>query len=208
MLDNYDINKDGLIFQKEKQKFIYNEDYIKERYDTYGNLNSYMSYLRYGNMVDHIDEKINKILDIGYGNGSFLKFCEKIIDECYGYDISGYPLPYNVKFCENWLVEYFDVVTLFDVIEHFEDPYILKNLNTKYIVISTPWCHNLSDEWFENWKHRRPNEHLWFFNDNNIENFAKSINCEIIHSSNIEDMIRNKINGLENILTVILKKNN
>jgi hypothetical protein len=72
--------------------------------------------------------------------------------------------------------------------------------------LSFPWCHYISDEWFENWKHRRPNEHLWFFNEKNIYNFAKSTGYEVINYSNVEDTIRGNNSNKENILTVCLKK--
>ena len=36
MLENYNINNDGLIYQVDKEDFIYDKTYVKERYDTYG----------------------------------------------------------------------------------------------------------------------------------------------------------------------------
>ena len=67
-----------------------------------------------------------------------------------------------------------------------------KTIKSKYIVVSLPWCHYFSDEWFENWKHRRPDEHLWFFDEKNIFNFAKSIGFKIINYCCVEDAIRGK----------------
>jgi hypothetical protein len=42
-----------------------------------------------------------------------------------------------------------------------EDIEFVKDLKCHYVCISLPWCHYFSDEWFETWKHRKPNEHLW-----------------------------------------------
>jgi hypothetical protein len=205
MLKNYSKNKDGLVYQITKNPIQYNQEYVEKRYDSYGELTNYMSHLRFGYLSGVIKEKINSILDVGYGNGSFLKVCKKTIPNCYGYDVTNYQLPDGVEFVDNWIESETDVTTFFDVIEHLEDPYIVKNLKTKYIIISVPWCHYDSDEWFENWKHRRPNEHLWHFNGNSMKNFADSIGFELIHHSNIEDNIRGSLNKKENILTVCLK---
>lgn len=205
MLDNYKVNEDGLIYQVEVITFTYDEQYVKQRYDTYGDLNTYMSYLRLGYIKSIIGE-VDSILDVGYGNGSFLKLCEGNIPIRYGYDVTGYPLPDGVVFAENWTKGYYDVVTFFDVLEHFKDPYIIKNVSCKYIVISVPWCHYFSDEWFDKWKHRRPNEHLWFFNGKNINKFAESCGFKVIHSCSFEDIIRKNIDqDAPNILTFCLK---
>ena len=41
----------------------------------------------------------------------------------------------------------------------------VKKLKCKYILISVPCCHYYSDDWFKNWKHRRPDEHIFHFNE-------------------------------------------
>jgi hypothetical protein len=206
MLDNYNINSDNLIYQVDKKPFTYDVQYVKERYDTYGELNNHISYLRLGYIIGSIKEPINSILDVGYGNGAFLKTCKKSIANCYGFDISNYNIPEGVVFTNDWLNQDVDVVTFFDVLEHFEDPYIIRNLKTKYITISVPWCHYESDEWFKQWKHRRPNEHLFFFNEKNIYNFANSTGYKVLNFINLEDTIRKSVDGLQNILTFTLQK--
>lgn len=205
MLNNYSKNEDGLIYQIIKNPIQYNQEYVEKRYDSYGELTNYMSHLRLGYVSGVVKEKINSILDVGYGNGSFLQVCKKTILNCYGHDVTNYKLPDGIEFVDNWIESETDVTTFFDVIEHLDDPYIVKNLKTKYIIISVPWCHYESDEWFENWKHRRPNEHLWHFDEKSMKNFANSIGFELIHSSNIEDNIRGPLNNKKNILTVCLK---
>lgn len=208
MLDNYAINSDGVVYQKNIMPFDYNENYSKERYDTYGVLNDYMSYLRLGYVQSWCNIRINSIIDVGYGNGAFLKVAKKYIPNCYGTDISGYPIPEGVTFVKDWANGSYDVITFFDVLEHIENPYFIEKLNTKFIVISLPWFHNHSDEWFMNWKHRREHEHLWFFNPKSVENFATTCGYTMLHYSNIEDVVRGRANnGDENILSAVLRKN-
>ena len=79
--DLYEINDDGVICQKDINKLrIYDVEYVKESYDKYGVINDEMSFLRVGFMYGVIKDEINKILDVGYGNGSFLKVCNLSID--------------------------------------------------------------------------------------------------------------------------------
>jgi len=206
--DLYKVNEDGVIHQKNiKELQKYDIQYIKERYDKYGVSNDEMSFLRVGFMYGVIGENINKILDVGYGNGSFLNVCNLSINECYGNDISGYPLPENVNFVYDITDDEYDVVCFFDVLEHFEDIEFVKNLKTKYIYLSVPWCHNFSEEWFMNWKHRRYDEHIWHFNSDSLDKFMYRIGYELVSEhSNIEDVLRTPEYDYENILSCIYKK--
>lgn len=126
---------------------------------------------------------------------------------CYGHDISEYPIPEGVSFVNNILENYYEVISFFDVIEHFSNPYFLKDLNCKYIVCSLPHCHYFSDEWFENWKHRKPNEHLWHFNEESLVKFFDVQGYSKINTSNFEDVVRKSKEEYSNILSgVFLKK--
>lgn len=206
MLENYEILPNGVIKQIKVDKIEYDSNYIDVSYNTYGNLVDNMSNLRLGYLLGAIQYTPNSILDVGYGNGSFLKTCTSIIPNCYGNDISGYSLPDKCTFIDDIYQHEFDVVCFFDVLEHFDDIYDIKNLKTKYIFISVPQYHDISDEWFENWKHRRPNEHLYHFNLESLTNFMNELNYKLIASSNIEDIIRTPVDEKTNILTCIYEK--
>lgn len=207
MLDNYAQNDDGLIYQVNREPITYDQDYVNARYNTYGELNQKMSYLRVGGLVSAIGFIPQSVLDVGYGNGAFLKACKECGIKTYGYDVSGYPLT-DGEFVEDWLNADVDVVTFFDVLEHFEDPYILKDVKAPIIMVSMPWCHYSpmanNDEWFEAWKHRRPNEHLWHFNHTSLFMFARSIGRRMHTFNNMEDVIRKGPDQRQNILTAVL----
>ena len=208
MIENYEILENGLIKQKSILNKIrtYDYDYVNSSYNQYGEKGSQMAGLRLGYLVSKLGYWPKSILDVGYGNGDFLKICKNKIDS-YGNDISGYPVPQGVTFVENIFDRHYDVICFFDVLEHFEKIDFVQNLKCDYIFLSLPWCHNFSDEWFSNWKHRRPDEHLWHFDEKSIKNFFNEMGYEMIDYSNIEDLIRVSNEDYPNILTCILKKN-
>lgn len=208
MIENYEILKNGLIKQKSILNKIrtYDYDYVNSSYNQYGEKGSQMAGLRLGYLVSKLGYWPKSILDVGYGNGDFLKICKNKIDS-YGNDISGYPVPKGVTFVENIFERHYDVICFFDVLEHFEKINFVQDLKCDYIFLSLPWCHNFSDEWFLNWKHRRPDEHLWHFDEKSIKNFFNEMGYEMIDYSNIEDLIRVSNEDYPNILTCIFKKN-
>ena len=166
-LSNYTKLDNGIIKQKIVNKIEYNYEY-SNYYNKFGERGNYLSYLRLGLLLGNINKIPNSILDVGYGNGSFLNASKNIIKKCSGFDISGFPLSEDI-----------------------------------------PWCHYDSDEWFLNWYHRKPNEHLWHFNDKSLTRFFEENGYENIYLGNVEDTIRKNNNCSEkpNILSAIFKKN-
>ena len=205
-MKNYKKNHHGVIQQIEYMKTVYDQKYIDVRYNNYGEMTNYMSHLRLGYIVGSIGKIPNSILDVGYGNGSFLETSSSIIPNCFGYDVSGVKLSKKIKIVDNLFSQHYEVITFFDSLEHCEDIYFLDKLNCDYLCISVPWCHNFSDEWFENWKHIRPDEHLHHFDQQALKNFVESQGFVIINSTNIEDIIRKADHPYQNILTSIFKR--
>ena len=182
------------------------KEYVNTRYVKYGELPTYMGYLRLGNIVGSLGKIPDSILDVGYGDGSFLKVCQNIVPRCYGYDISTYPVPEGCIQVTDLTESFYDVITFFDSLEHFEDIDFVKDLKCNYTCISVPYCHYKDDEWFRNWKHRRPNEHLWHFDQTSLTNFMIRMGYELVSGSNIEDTIRKNKENEFNILTCVFKK--
>ena len=206
MLENYSKNIDGIVYKIKKNHIGYDKEYVNTRYVKYGELPTYMGYLRLGNIIGSIGGVPDSIIDVGYGDGSFLKVCKDIIPNCYGYDISTYPIPEGCKIASSFKDQYYDVITFFDSLEHFEDIDFVRDLKCSYVCISVPDCHYKNDEWFENWKHRRPNEHLWHFNFLSLEKFMYRMGYVLVSSSNIEDTIRKSDQKESNILTCVFAK--
>ena len=209
MLDNYVQLKNGVIKQIHKNAdVIYDIAYVNDRYNSYKELSIKMSYLRLGYILGSIGRTPTSILDIGYGNGDFLSISSDIVPKCYGHDVSFYPIPKkdNIFFTSNPYMDEYDVVTFFDVLEHFDDIYDIRNLKANYIIISVPECHYYSDEWFAEWKHRRPDEHLWHFNRESLINFMNEIGYMVLNTTNIEDTIRKNNQPYSNILTAAFIK--
>lgn len=198
-MKNYGTHK-GVLFQKVVKPTFKN---YAETYNTYGELGKYMSYLRFGNIVGALGRLPTSLLDVGYGNGDFLRTCIDTGVKSYGYDISEYPLPEGAEAGD--IYGEYDVITFYDSLEHFTNIEFLYDLKCNYLVISVPECHYPeNEEWFMNWKHRRPDEHLWHFNRNTLQGFLSGY--ELISQSSIEDVIRKNPSQPENnILTAVYK---
>lgn len=207
-LDGYAIDDNGIMYQKNVLiDTYYDQKYIDTGYSRAAC--DEMSYLRLGFLLSNLKFLPNSILDVGYGNGSFLKIASKVIPNCYGYDVPpAYPLPKEcaATFVDSIYDKKYTVVTFFDSLEHFKDIYEIKNLRTDYVLVSVPWCHYTNKDWFSGWKHRKPNEHLWFFNERNLVKFFDCLSYEMICLSNFEDVIRKPVDNLPNILTGLFKK--
>lgn len=181
----------------------YNQKYITERYDAYDTTTS-MSWLRLGLVRSFVSG--GRLLDIGYGNGSFLKAAGKAKFEAHGYDVHGLGDRYGVK--EASLDEgKWDVVTLFDSIEHFDDLSAIRTFDDRspFIIVSTPYRPSFFPD-FLDWKHFRPGEHLHYFSKVSLSVLFPS--HELILVSDIEDAVRGscKIQGRDdfnNIMTCV-----
>ena len=72
MLENYELTKFGIIKQISKINFDYGFDY-SSKYNNYGEKGTQLAHLRLGTLIGAIGKIPNSIMDIGYGNGDFLK---------------------------------------------------------------------------------------------------------------------------------------
>jgi hypothetical protein len=201
----YEYRKDDFgIHQINPQPFTYDACYCST-YDTdsYKKGSDTLQALRLGFVVGSHGLVPKSIADIGYGNGAFLMRCKGFIPKLYGKDISGVTL----HFVETvWHYPQCDVVTFHDVLEHIPDLDFLFDIPCETIIISCPFCHFLSVEWFDNYRHRKPNEHLHHWNLETLTNLMKKYGWKLVASSNHEDIVRIGDGELPNILSAAFKR--
>jgi len=198
-----------------------------------------------GYLLSLIDVGISKahldsVLDFGCADGSFLEFAKKYFGQktvLYGTDVSDEMMDVARKRGLNVsplhalesLGRKFDIIILWDVIEHIENPKkviaLLKKMLTPKgrIVIQTPRVGELAYALSENWEHLLPLQHINLASKNGMEQFAKRMRLEIIlHKSfganapasavkkpfkNVFDQLAKKLDfGSEQVLSLRKKK--
>lgn len=179
---------------------VYDKKYVADRYDTY-DTTPVMSALRLGMLKGYIGA--GRLLDVGYGNGSFVKLAMKGGFDAYGCDV--HHADYGVREAGIDSEVSWDVVTFFDSLEHFPDLAVIKDLNsrTNMIMISFP-CRpdNFPDN--RDWRHYRPGEHLHYFTLTSLTHLFSG--KQLLVSTNVEDTIRGRPQGRQNIATAIFAK--
>jgi len=159
-----------------------------------------------------------KILDIGCGVGEFLRFAEKYYP-CYGYEPN---LEAAVKAHSrasrsmilpalNGNCDEFDCITMFDVIEHIEEPigfvkrcYDLLKPNG-IIAITTPNADAVSESDLTKWKHYKPKEHLFLHTMTSLEILFEKVGMKVKHWGWEESDIRPG-NPNADLLTCVARK--
>jgi hypothetical protein len=111
------------------------------------------------------------VMDIGIGNGSFVTERNKRVGSTLGYDVNPYAM--------DWLREHEVAgnpylgpvvnVTLWDVLEHIEEPGALLDNVTGRVFVCMPIYADAEDVHAS--KHFRPDEHCWYFTESGLERF-------------------------------------
>jgi hypothetical protein len=207
MLKNYKKTQDGVIKQISRKPYNYNVEYSDSRYSIFKDRGNILN-LRLGYIIGSVGYIPESLMDVGYGNGDFLDCCKKSIKKLYGNDIKpAYPLKDGIKSVKDITSVEAEVITFFDSLEHFTDIEFVKDLKCKYVVISLPWClRGDNDEWFSKWKHRKPDEHLYHFDEKSLQDFMNRMGYDIVNFTNMEDKVRIDKDSRPNILTAIFKK--
>lgn len=207
----YEILNSGVIKQIDAIPFKYDAKYVST-YDTeqYQKNEEILMALRYGFVCGSHGCVPPSIMDVGYGNGSFMKFCGKqmTIDLIIGCDVTGVKVE-GCEIIEDFRNEYANVICFWDVLEHFEDISFLNTLNCSTLCISLPWCHYSTQgkKWFdEKYKHRKPDEHIRHFNSSSLRITLSQYGWRHTSISNHEDIVRVSAHGKENILSMSFKR--
>lgn len=209
----------------------YNYEYVASRYDKYPTTEA-MSALRmqmvmsvielHDNIMPktyHDPPKRGKLLDVGYGNGSFIRMALGCQWSAYGYDVNpakydrvkNVPLPTKIDTAYD---PWYRVITFFDSLEHFESLAEVRKVSlfTDWIFVSYPkppaGFPFLQPGELEKWKHFRPGEHHHYFTPKSLHALFSNpgVRCEVVYRSAIEDSIRGAgLDGTENIETVAIR---
>jgi hypothetical protein len=210
----------GLVSAKCRQTTaVYDQAYVAERYDKYATTRE-MSELR-AHIVQSVimmsgKMHMGRLLDVGYGNGDFIRSMTTHGWEAYGNDVN--PTPYEgvrrVCLPTGWWPENqrYKVITFFDCLEHFEEFTKVREVarNTDWIFLSYP----MMPAGFPTaavksvWKHYRPGEHHHFFTPGAVQRLFSTDRraCDIAYVGYPEDAIRGAgLDGQPNIQTVGLR---
>lgn len=211
-ITQYVEDHNGVIKQLYPVRYPYDAKYVST-YDTpaYQARAKALQLIRMGFVQSFmIDRPVMALLDVGYGNGAFLKEAKNTFALCYGYDVTGLPVPDGCTQLRTMYDERVDVVTFWDVLEHFPDLTFLGYMQhvTDLIVVSLPWCHvnaGKNFDWFVDWKHRKPNEHLHHFNSDSLKKTFKQFGWDCLGITNIEDAVRTPVDQNKNILSAAFR---
>jgi len=202
----YEVDRFGVVNQVQFVPFVYDAEY-SAIYDKpeYKQNSEILQAMRLAFSIASHGRPINSILDCGYGAGDFINFAKKNIPYVYGYDITGVPLDGAYKVPE--LVKA-DVLCLWDCFEHIPDLSFIQSVPHETVVMSLPYCHWITEgvEWFANYHHCKPNEHLHHFSEHSLRNLMDFYGWKTVAVGNYEDIIRKGKSDLQNILSMSFKR--
>lgn len=204
---NYEVDRFGVIVQTDHRPFVYDPNY-SATYDKpeYTRQSELLQSMRYGFVCAAHGEPVRTLMDVGYGNGAFINFAKQHVPHVYGHDVTGVPLDGAYSMPE---IVKADVITFWDVLEHFPSLEFVKDLPAETVCISLPYCHFLTEgkEWFDNqYPHRKPDEHIRHFNSISLTAMMSALGWKTVSISTHEDIVRKSKHGLQNILSMAFKR--
>lgn len=197
MIDNYRIDAFGVIHQVNFTPITYDKEYISY-YEDLSDRTIKLGYQRMGWILGLMRRLPTSVLEIGYGTGTFIEAAEIArVPDCAGYDIARYPLPDGVRFVE-WeaaLTRRWDLVAMFDVLEHIPDLSFLSRLQADHLALAVPYCRYRElgaggEAWFRDWRMLLPDEHLHHFDPDSLNALLEhhGYGCETLNT--FEDGMR------------------
>ena len=197
LIDNYAIDEFGVIHQIDFTPITYDDVYISY-YEAKSDRTIKLGYQRLGWILGLLGRIPESVLEIGYGTGTFIEAAQITgVPRCAGFDIANYPLPAGVEFLgwETALSQPWDLVAMFDVLEHIPDLSFLTRLKTNHLALAVPYCrwHELGgggDDWFRDWRMRLPDEHLHHFDPDSLTRLLAAHGYELVTLNTFEDGIR------------------
>jgi hypothetical protein len=186
----YKFDRYQVLHQVDPQPFLYDGNYCAT-YDTpeYTRQNELLQGMRLAFATGVHGRPIQSILDIGFGNGAFMKFAKKQIPVVYGHDISGVPVPAGCDFTEDINLAV-DVACFHDSLEHYPNIQFVKAMRPETIIISLPFFPGT--EKFATWPHLKKNEHIHYFDLESMRRWMWKMNWRMVAYSKHEDIVRRR----------------
>ena len=88
-----------------------------------------------------------------------------------------------------------DLVAMFDVLEHIPDLSFLARLEARHLAIAVPYCRHrelgaAGDDWFRTWRMLLPNEHLHHFDPQSLVALLAHHGWDCLSLNTFEDGLR------------------
>lgn len=211
----YRRNEWGGFTQKNPQRFRYDRNY-NSTYDTaeYKAAASRLNEIRCEAIYGAMGEPAS-LIDIGFGNGSFLKMAQEYFNDTtlYGFDIAqGYRPERGDRWrrVDSYTGRKYTVACFWDSLEHMHHMDILADVKADAVAVSMPYFafHDHTVAEFEEWHHRKPNEHIQFHNMASLGTLLRNFGyTEGLLFDWCEDEVRHpKAPFQHNIMTAIFRK--
>jgi len=199
--EDYLLDENGFLKQVDPKPFDYSLDYKAHQ-----STNTAMTWLRLGWLSSHLSYgrlRHMTAVDIGAGNGSFVREAASVFERIVPYDLAGESIDDVELYETKW-----DMIVMSDVLEHYDDIDKLWGLNFKYGMISFPETPNPEEHDLSRWRHLKPNEHIYLMTRVKVEAWVKKHGYEVVGCGCPEDMIRTRWQADKvNISTILIKRN-
>jgi hypothetical protein len=180
------------MFQTDKSvTIVYDADYA-HKYDKYEHQK--MSDLRLALFQKTGLTLGSKVLDIGYGNASFVKTLTTHGYDSFGSDVHGEDFGIQEVVVKDVESNQFNCVTFFDSLEHFDDLSLVTHMRPEFVILSVPNRHDHLMVQPDSWRHYRPGEHLHYFSPHSLSVFMNRwAGYELVYAGYDEDVLRGKL---------------
>ena len=193
----FKIDKYGFWKQENPSSFDYTQEYKNHQ-----STNAEMVYLRLGILASYFHIKGFNAVDIGSGNNQFVRIASPHFKRLVGFDVCGESITSFELYKSMW-----DIIFLFDVLEHYQDINDLFKINFERIMISFPETPQV-DTWEQltTWRHYKPNEHIYCLNKEGMIKWFNEHGYNILCVNHAEDFIRRGQDTSKHNITTILAR--
>lgn len=177
----------GFVRQVDPSPFTYVSDYAESQSTTVE-----MSYLRLGVIecaMGYDALAAARVLELGPGTGVMMEVMRRHCLSVDGFDVA--PTDHVTVSHDEATKRRWDLLIACDVIEHFPDVDALFGYDFDWAYISTP-CRPDDIELMANWRHFKPNEHIWYFSRDELAQWFESRGYEVRYAGHTEDLIRSR----------------